>query len=340
MAEISVIVPVYKVEPYLRRCVDSILAQTFTDIEVILVDDGSPDGCPAICDEYARQDGRVKVIHQQNGGLSAARNAGVDWVFANSDSQWISFVDSDDWVHPQFLEYLYRAVVENNVKISICGIKRISTFFAADDITPYNFHSVENSMDFYCEHYFEGTVAWNKLYSKEVFFQARYPVGKLHEDVFLTYKLLFNAKKVAYVDGCLYYYYHNNNGIINSPYSPRRLDEVEAFEQQLYFFKTQNMQKNYNICEKKLIYVYAAHIKELCAIGDIRHKELRNKLKPLLYKHIRDIKFSQNIYIYEAAYPKALCIYWKLKRFHELVENQGLFSTIHLILKKRGNKIK
>ena len=111
MPEISVIVPVYKVEPYLRRCVDSILAQTFTDIEVILIDDGSPDGCPAICDEYVQQDNRVKVIHQENRGVSAARNAGLDWVFANSDSQWISFVDSDDWVHPQFLEYLHLSLI-------------------------------------------------------------------------------------------------------------------------------------------------------------------------------------------------------------------------------------
>lgn len=124
MPEISVIVPVYKVEPYLRRCVDSILSQTFTDFEVILVDDGSPDDCPAICDEYAGKDERVRVIHQENGGLSAARNAGLDWVFANSDSRWISFVDSDDCVHPKFLEYLHRAGVENNVQISICTYKK------------------------------------------------------------------------------------------------------------------------------------------------------------------------------------------------------------------------
>ena len=103
MPIISVIVSVYKVEPYIRQCVDSILAQTFTDFELILVDDGSPDNCGAICDEYAAQDCRVRVIHQENGGLSAARNAGIDWAFANSDSQWLAFVDSDDWVHPDYL---------------------------------------------------------------------------------------------------------------------------------------------------------------------------------------------------------------------------------------------
>ena len=103
MPTISVIVPVYKVEPYLNRCVDSILRQTYQDFELILVDDGSPDRCGEICDEYARQDSRVHVIHKENGGLSDARNAGIDWVEANSDSRWLIFADSDDWVHPELL---------------------------------------------------------------------------------------------------------------------------------------------------------------------------------------------------------------------------------------------
>ena len=109
MPTISVIVPVYKVEPYLNRCVDSILRQTYQDFELILVDDGSPDRCGEICDEYARQDSRVHVIHKENGGLSDARNAGIDWVEANSDSQWLIFADSDDWVHPELLARLLDA---------------------------------------------------------------------------------------------------------------------------------------------------------------------------------------------------------------------------------------
>ncbi len=125
MSTVSIIVPVYKVEPYLRRCVDSILAQTFTDFELILVDDGSPDNCPAICDEYVEKDDRVHVIHQENGGLSAARNAGIDWAFANSNSQWLNFVDSDDWVHPEYLERL-RNAAGNKEFTSICGYIKAS----------------------------------------------------------------------------------------------------------------------------------------------------------------------------------------------------------------------
>ena len=119
MAHISVIVPVYKVEPYLRRCVDSILTQTFTDFDLILIDDKSPDQCPHICEEYAITDSRVHVIHhKKNLGLSAARNMGIDWAFAESDSEWITFVDSDDWVHPLYLDALFNSV--HNHSISVC----------------------------------------------------------------------------------------------------------------------------------------------------------------------------------------------------------------------------
>ena len=116
---ISVIVPVYKVEEYIYRCVDSILAQSFKDFELILVDDGSPDNCGKICDEYAQKDKRITVIHKENGGLSDARNTGIDWALKNSN--WITFIDSDDWVHTDYLKNLYNAVKENNVDISVCG---------------------------------------------------------------------------------------------------------------------------------------------------------------------------------------------------------------------------
>ena len=125
---ISVILPIYKVEEYLDRCVQSIVNQTYTNLEIILVDDGSPDNCPAICDEYAQQDSRIRVIHKENGGLSSARNAGIDWAFENSNSQWLTFIDSDDWIHPQYLELLPSAVTDNNTDIGSCEYEEISQF--------------------------------------------------------------------------------------------------------------------------------------------------------------------------------------------------------------------
>lgn len=339
MAEISVIVPVYKVEPYLRRCVDSILAQTFTDIEVILVDDGSPDGCPAICDEYARQDGRVKVIHQQNGGLSAARNAGLDWIFANSNSQWISFVDSDDWVHPRFLEYLYRAATEHNVQIGICNVKEVSSFTTADDVLPYSVHSVEGSMDFYSENYFLGTVAWNKIYSREVFLQERYPVGKLHEDAFLTYRLLYRVSKIVYINSMLYYYYRNENSIMHSPYSLSRIAEVEAVEEQYHFFIEHGLEKNVLFSREKLIDKYTEHIHSLRSMDnenalEIMYK-LRKKLRTLLRQSDKKIRQRENnMWYFEAAYPSIASLYWAFLSVQNTYKAEGLSGCITKLLKK------
>ena len=151
MANISVIVPVYKVEEFLSRCVDSILCQSYPDFEVILVDDGSPDRSGQMCEDYARQDSRIHVIHQENGGLSAARNSGIDWAFAHSDSRWLAFVDSDDWVHPDFLKVLYETAEQTLCKISVCDFFRTSGENFPEQ--PYNCAMRIAAGDFYCGDY-------------------------------------------------------------------------------------------------------------------------------------------------------------------------------------------
>lgn len=227
---ISVIVPVYNVEPYLRQCIDSILAQTYTDFELILVDDGSPDNCGAICDEYAEKDNRIRVIHQKNGGVSAARNAGIDI----ATGEYISFVDSDDWVHPEYLAYLYRAVQEQGVLLSACGF--IKTCIRTDEaLSPFSC-VVRDGLDWFKEDHVHGVVAWAKLCHRSLFEVIRYPVGKIHEDEFITYKLLHHAGKIGVVDAKLYYYFANENGIMGSAYSVRRLDALDAIEEQCTFF--------------------------------------------------------------------------------------------------------
>ena len=234
MAEISIIVPVYKTEPYLCRCVDSLLAQTFGDFDLVLIDDGSPDGCGEICDAYARQDLRVHVIHQENGGLSAARNAGLDWAFANSESRWVSFVDSDDWVHPKYLEALLGAAQQYNVEVSICGFVR--TFgeplpeempCAAAIWTPEAYYS-QNPVN--------ATVSWGKLYGKSCFQRLRFLVGKINEDEFTTYRILFQFDHIAVIESVLYAYFQNDFGIMRGSWTPRRLDALEAMEQQVAYF--------------------------------------------------------------------------------------------------------
>lgn len=235
MPQISVVVPVYKVESYLDRCVQSILNQTFTDFELILVDDGSPDGCPAMCDEYAKKDSRVVVIHQENGGLSAARNAGIDWAFENSDSEWLTFIDSDDWVHVDMLKVLYEEAVQNNVDISICDFYRLSQVAPFVDFIELN-TQVMTPEDFYVHRLRLADIAVGKLYKRRLFESIRYPLSYLFEDSWVTYRLVFSLDRVAVIDKELYCYFINENSISQAKWTVGCMREIEAHEQQLLFF--------------------------------------------------------------------------------------------------------
>ena len=227
MPTISVIVPVYKVEKYIHRCVDSILGQTYADFELILVDDGSPDNCGAICDEYAAKDNRVVVIHQQNGGLSAARNAGINWTFANSDSQWLSFIDSDDWIHPEYLQRLLDAAIIGDADMALCTL----TAFLEDEQgyreVPFwdkPICCIREGTDILLEattkregrlsgHH---VIAWNKIYKKFIFSCIRYPLGQVHEDEAVAHRILGCCKRVAAIDDALYYYRQNPESIMHN----------------------------------------------------------------------------------------------------------------------------
>ena len=263
MPLISVIVPVYKVEPYLRRCVDSLLAQSFSDLELILVDDGSPDNCGAICDEYAAQDGRVHVIHKENGGLSSARNAGIDWAFQNSDSRWLAFVDSDDWVHPQYLELLYRAATENSVSVSACGVQKLQNEQPEPPVTEPP--TVMDWEDLLVDRGWLAVIACNKLYARELFKTLRYPVGKLHEDEFLTYKLLFGAKRTVWIPAALYYYFQNPDSITETAFSLKRLDAIAALKERLIFTRRHGHRKLFVKDIRRYMYLCttdAAHLEK------------------------------------------------------------------------------
>ena len=310
MPNISVIVPVYKVEPFLHRCVDSILAQTYGDFQLILVDDGSPDNCGDLCDTYAQKDSRVHAIHQKNGGLSAARNTGIEWALHHTDSQWLAFVDSDDWVHPSFLELLLKAVQTENCLISACGF-----FRSAGEAIPEDPHTECISLeaeDYYCGEYHDGVtaVAWNKLYHRSLFRKLRYPVGKLHEDEFTTYQAIFAAGKIAVTPVRLYGYYQNPNGIMNSQWSPKRMHMLEAFDNQIAFAREHHHNRLlYKALEGGIYSTYG----QLEKAPKVFRKELRRRLARLL-KLGRELDcglgYEQLHWAYEAAYPCK--IFWWL----------------------------
>ena len=240
MPQISVIVPVYKVEPYLHRCVDSILAQTFTDFEMILVDDGSPDNCGKICDEYAEKDSRVKVIHQENGGLSAARNAGLDWVFANSSSEWISFADSDDYVAENYLECLHNAAKDNDADLSMCGFQRVDEDGNETENSLKFNDAVLSKMDAFqliADHPWL-VVSWGKLYRRVIFDDIRFPLGKLHEDEFIIHKILWKCTRIMTISNQLYFYVDREKSIVNTQKVTNYLDALEGQLNRCFFAKS------------------------------------------------------------------------------------------------------
>lgn len=303
MPNISVIVPVYKVEPFLHRCVQSILDQTYRDFELILVDDGSPDRCGELCEEYGRLDSRVRVLHQENGGLSAARNAGIDWAFANSDSRWLAFVDSDDWVHPAFLQTLYDTAEQTLCKISACGFYRTGgeALPQAQDFSVVSL----SADDYYCGQLHDGVtaLAWNKLYHKSLFKGLRYPIGKLHEDEFTTYRAIYGAGKIGVTPARLYAYYQNPDGIMHSQWNPRRMHMLEAFEQQIAFAQETGNARLLNKTAEQ--YIYSAY-EQLSQAQIVYRKELRRKLRAALKLGRECGCFPlerSRLWAYEKAYP-------------------------------------
>ena len=241
---ISVIVPIYKVEKYLRRCIDSILGQTYSDLEVILVDDGSPDGCPEICDEYEKKDPRVKVIHQKNGGLSAARNVGLDICIG----EHITFVDSDDWLHPQMLERLLDAINSApDVGVSVCGYCETSQEESVSNVEsngPTELLAGEKAVEAIMgPDNVMLVTAWGKLYQRELFTGIRYPVGRIHEDEFVTYKLYILSKNVAIVREKLYFYFQREDSIMATPSLKARMDGLDALIERVTYCSQNGMKE-------------------------------------------------------------------------------------------------
>lgn len=251
--KISIIVPVYKVEQYLSRCIDSILNQTFQDFELILVDDGSPDNCGEICNKYALKDNRIKVIHKENGGLSDARNVGLDI----ATGEYISFVDSDDVVHPQMYTRLYDLIQRTGAEIAQCEYvrfdKEIEFQSLSEDAEEIICTNVE-ALDLLIESNRFVPPVWNKLYKRELFSNIRFPKGKIHEDEYTTYKLFYEANKIAYLNLPMYYYFINDSGIMRNLNVEHKFHWIEAIEERNLFLKNKNLEPLYQKSNVKLFF--------------------------------------------------------------------------------------
>ena len=285
MAEISVIVPVYNVESYLSRCVDSVLNQTYRDLELILVDDGSPDGSPAICDAYAEKDQRVHVIHQKNGGLSAARNAGLDYLQKHSESSWLFFLDSDDWIHEKTLESMLNACIQTETAVCTCGDYETtgeSKEINPGDLTP----QVYETRQLYREKTILMVASCGKLFRRECFHGIRFPLGKLHEDEFTTHRVLFKYEKQSLVPAPLYAYFTNPGSIMRVNWSPRRMDAWEAFESQVTYFDNRKDREMAELCLGR--YLENAN-NQLIQLSQLEDQTQYASYVPLVKKKIRSL---------------------------------------------------
>lgn len=281
--DVSVIVPVYNVEKLLPRCINSIINQSLKNIEIILINDGSTDNSGRVCKDFAKLDKRIKVIHQQNGGLSDARNAGLDVAKGN----FIAFVDSDDFIHENMYEILLRTMIENDCEVVESGYQRV---FPNDIINNYDqpkskriFNTqaavVNTIMDHHCRNY-----VWNKLYKKELWDDIRFPYGKLFEDVSTTYQVVNMCSKLVKIDCELYYYYQREGSISRSKFSIKKtLDHCKALQAMMEFMEEKHDEaapitciKYYATC---LFYLQELIInRKKYEDSDILIKKLRSKL--------------------------------------------------------------
>ena len=238
---ISVIVPIYKVEDCLEKCVRSIVAQTYSNMEIILVDDGSPDGCGAMCDVWAAKDSRIKVIHKENGGLSDARNAGM----SIATGSLISFIDSDDWIEPGFLEALLSVMENQQAQIAECAVELVdedgNVLRCRETVQVASLEKMEALRRLVREDGIYQTV-WNKLYRREVLEGIPFEKGKYHEDDFWTYQVFDRIERLAIVGRPMYHYLQRSGSIMGAGYSLKRLDGIEArFRRMEYLSKYEQL---------------------------------------------------------------------------------------------------
>lgn len=237
---ISVIVPIYNVEAYLKKCVESIIHQSYQNLEIILVDDGSPDNCGLICDQMAKEDKRIKVVHQKNGGLSNARNSGI----RIANGKYIVFIDSDDWIECDFVSKMYNSAIEVDADLVICGItylnengeKNKNVLPGKDGI----YSNVETLKFMHGEHRTPYVTAVTKLYKRELFEKIVFPDGKIHEDEFTCYRYIYDCRKVVILNEALYNTVYREGSITTSKYSIKRLDILEALYERIVFYDKHN----------------------------------------------------------------------------------------------------
>ncbi|WP_370827280.1 glycosyltransferase family 2 protein [Fournierella massiliensis] len=287
---ISVIVPIYNVEKYLRRCIDSLVGQTYPNLEIVLVNDGSPDNCGEICDKYAQNNENIKVLHQKNQGLSAARNNGVKY----SRGEYICFVDPDDYLPNDSIEYLQHIMEESHADLAAGGrvtFKDNESVTIGKEINELWCYNTEEALSKICYAKRVGVSAWAKLYPRFFVEQYPYPIGKVHEDLATTYKIVAQCEKVVVSSKVVYYYFQRNDSIMNCSIREKHIEDgMAAAKEELEFMKKYYPSvvpaAKYRCCFKVIEYIprLLKHTEQNAAY----FKRLQNELRPFLFDIIKD----------------------------------------------------
>lgn len=300
---ISVIVPIYNVEKYLDKCIMSIVSQTYKNLEIILVDDGSLDNCPSICDKWKNLDNRIIVVHKENGGLSDARNKGLDM----ATGEYISFIDSDDFISKYFIEVLYKNLINTRSDLIQCShLKVNSDYLNKEKLISTDLHimvfNTKNALESLIEEKNLNQIVWNKLYKKELLQEMRFEYDKLNEDDFFSYQIFAKCDKIAYIDLPLYYYFMRNESIMGKQYSIKRLDGLEA-----RFIRYKFLKKNYYelgpLAKKNLIFFIIYCYQMVLTINDKKEKKQAEKITRDYFKKIindniaMELNFKEKIWI-------------------------------------------
>lgn len=309
---VSIVVPVYNVERYLENCLKTIVGQTYKNIEILLVDDGSTDSSGEICDYYGEQDSRIKVIHQKNQGLSGARNTALDI----AKGEYITCIDSDDFVSETLVEILIQAIIEYKCDIAVCGTvycDENNSMLKSQVVERIKLIEGEEQIRNLLSCFDIATMAWGKLYRRELFSDVRYPIGKYNEDVFTTYKLLDHSKNTVVVNQGLYFYRQVSGSITHSSFSMKHLDAIEGTLERAEF-----VSKKYPQYQE---YSYATVVHTCCKnyermiLADFSDSVIEEKIQKIIQSHVVSFVRFSNAAIKTKAFSIVCCLNMGLGRF-------------------------
>ena len=320
MELISVIVPIYKAEQYLDRCILSIIHQTYQNLEIILVDDGSPDQCPEMCDKWAQKDERIKAIHQKNSGVSVARNTGI----SNSSGRYIMMVDSDDYLCSEMIASLCQALEKNGTDLALCEFEKGKqdsfefTYQPNGEVEIIDSKLALERIYINSEKALQYVAPWGKLYKRELFEGISYPKGKIFEDIYVTHQLLYRCRKIAVIPQKLIYYYQHADSIMNKKYHVGKLDYLDAVKDRISFFAEHGLNELEEIAYDEylhsLIWEYS-RARDLLADKEVM-KDIVDRFRSIYHKGYASKRYPKETAMFLRAFymnPELIIWYWRIR---------------------------